>query len=529
MAALDVDEEVMTLAEDDTSPQYAERKGSGNQQVHLRADDEFDWETYITPYTGRTRIDRLLFLASRSPSLRIPCSTAAILLIKSGTTDVTLYNRALMLRNTTADAGQPLLPKEQRMPADGDWCEKSQKNNQNELEKLDLELRHYQNNLIKESVRMTHRDLGDHLRSMGNLTEALKYYIKTRDHCSTSEHVVEMCLNVIEVSLELGEFHSISAYVSKAEGLLDSYNPLAAASSSSKSTTLGRSGSGVPPSKGGSTSGADAIGALFRAGGSAGANQSASLSSATAQLSTTTTAAGREAEAQGKRQIAEIRSRLNVAQGIAYLGMSKYNLAKSAFLDVDLSSSDAFSNMASRIDIAMYIVLCSLAVLDRKEVKEVVLNRPNIGAILDSDSQARALLDWFLACEYQKTLALLGKMASRSMLDMHLSSHYPTLVDQITRRALRQFLQPFDSLRIDRLASSMGWSGKQGQERAIDQLIALIQNNEIDGKIDVIDKVYYANKIDFRQSLFDEALSMGQQRATSAKRLLMRMNLTQSK
>jgi COP9 signalosome complex subunit 1 len=105
-------------------------------------------------YTGRTRIDRLLFLASHSPSLRIACSTAAIALIKSSTTDVTLYNRALLIRNTSAEAGQPLLAKEQRMSADGSWCEKSQKSNQNELEKLDLELRHYQNNLIKESVRV---------------------------------------------------------------------------------------------------------------------------------------------------------------------------------------------------------------------------------------------------------------------------------------------------------------------------------------------------------------------------------------
>lgn len=196
---------------------------------------------------------------------------------------------------------------------------------------------------------MAHRDLGDHLRSMGNLSEALKYYIKTRDHCSTSEHVVEMCLNVIEVSLELKEYHSISAYVSKAEGLLDSYNPLAAASSTSKSTSSARKGSGTVGNKGGTTSGADAIGALFRAGGSAGASQSASLSSATAQLSSASSAANREAEAQGKRQVAEIRAKLNVAQGIAYLGMSKYNMAKSAFLDVEVSFSEAFSNVSQAL------------------------------------------------------------------------------------------------------------------------------------------------------------------------------------
>lgn len=192
---------------------------------------------------------------------------------------------------------------------------------------------------------MAHRDLGDHLRSMGSLQEALKYYIKTRDHCSTSEHVVEMCISVIEVSLELKDYHAISSYVSKAEALLDSYNPLAAASSKTPSSQ--RIGPGVQANKGASTSGADAIGALFRAGGSASNANSATLSSATAQLTQVSTAAGREAEVQGKRRINEIRCKLNVAQGIAYLGMSRYMLAMASLLEVDITTADSFSNVSS--------------------------------------------------------------------------------------------------------------------------------------------------------------------------------------
>lgn len=145
--------------------------------------------------------------------------------------------------------------------------------------------------------------------------------------------------------------------------------------------------------------------------------------------------------------------------------------------------------MASRTDVAMYLVLCSLAVLDRREVKDIVLDRPNIGTVLESDSQARDLLDSFFACQYKRTLALLDRLSTRNLLDLHLSPHYPTLVAQITRRALRQFVRPFDSLRIERLATSMGWQGTAGEEKAVDQLIGLIQNREIDGKIDVIDKV----------------------------------------
>lgn len=46
---------------------------------------------------------------------------------------------------------------------------------------------------------------------------------------------------------------------------------------------------------------------------------------------------------------------------------------------------------------------------------------------------------------------------------------------------------------------------------------------------DSVEQIYYANKKDARQALFDGALQMGQQRTTSAKRLVMRMNLIQSR
>lgn len=66
-----------------------------------------------------------------------------------------LYHRALSIRNTSAKEGHPLLPVGQRHEADTEWCERTERSNRTELEKLDLELRNYQNNLIKESIRVS--------------------------------------------------------------------------------------------------------------------------------------------------------------------------------------------------------------------------------------------------------------------------------------------------------------------------------------------------------------------------------------
>jgi len=49
--------------------------------------------------------------------------------------------------------------------------------------------------------RRGHDDLGDHYLDCGDLANALKCYSRARDYCTTARHLVNMCLNVIKVSL----------------------------------------------------------------------------------------------------------------------------------------------------------------------------------------------------------------------------------------------------------------------------------------------------------------------------------------
>lgn len=50
---------------------------------------------------------------------------------------------------------------------------------------------------------MGHRELGDFYRSVGEHSTALKHYTKSREFCTTSQHVLEMCLSVLEVRVYL--------------------------------------------------------------------------------------------------------------------------------------------------------------------------------------------------------------------------------------------------------------------------------------------------------------------------------------
>jgi COP9 signalosome complex subunit 1 len=66
-----------------------------------------------------------------------------------------------------------------------------------------------------------HDDLGDHYLDCGDLSNALKCYSRARDYCTSGKHVVNMCLNVIKVSVYLQNWSHVLSYVSKAESTPD--------------------------------------------------------------------------------------------------------------------------------------------------------------------------------------------------------------------------------------------------------------------------------------------------------------------
>lgn len=47
---------------------------------------------------------------------------------------------------------------------------------------------------------MGYRDLGDFQRKSGDLQGAVRSYTQSRDYCTTSQHVLDMCLSIIDVS-----------------------------------------------------------------------------------------------------------------------------------------------------------------------------------------------------------------------------------------------------------------------------------------------------------------------------------------
>ncbi|XP_077022378.1 COP9 signalosome complex subunit 1 isoform X5 [Tamandua tetradactyla] len=180
-----------------------------------------DLEQYAASYSGLMRIERLQFIAEHCPPLRVEALKMALSFVQR-TFNVDMYeeiHRKLSEASRELQSTPDGIPEGavEPPPLDTAWVEATRKKALLKLEKLDTDLKNYKGNSIKESIRRGHDDLGDHYLDCGDLSNALKCYSRARDYCTSAKHVINMCLNVIKVSVYLQNWSHVLSYVSKAE------------------------------------------------------------------------------------------------------------------------------------------------------------------------------------------------------------------------------------------------------------------------------------------------------------------------
>ncbi|KAI8359541.1 26S proteasome subunit RPN7-domain-containing protein [Mortierella sp. GBAus27b] len=188
--------------------------------VQVDAPNNLDLDAYIANYKGHTKVNRLEFIADRCPALQIEALKLAITELKNTQTlNISRYVGLVKKLNEAVKFGAPgsaNVPSE-LLNVDKAWADKQLQKSKQQTDLLEGELKNYKRNSIKESIRMGNIELGNHYYACGDLTSAHRAYSRTRDYCTTSKHVVEMCLNVIKVSIELGNFPHVMTFVVKAE------------------------------------------------------------------------------------------------------------------------------------------------------------------------------------------------------------------------------------------------------------------------------------------------------------------------
>ncbi|KAI0976314.1 26S proteasome subunit RPN7-domain-containing protein [Xylaria arbuscula] len=178
-------------------------------QGHIIVKDvpKFDLELYIANYRGRTRFERLLLIGQCSVPLCLDALKAAVVEAKKGK-DVQRYRDAWECIRLAG-------PNEPEAQLDEAWISNTTRTNKNTTSQLETELKGYKNNLIKESVRIGHRDLGEHLEEIGNLNGAAEAYVKMRSDATTMSHAVDVGKHIISTLLQRRDWAGILATANK--------------------------------------------------------------------------------------------------------------------------------------------------------------------------------------------------------------------------------------------------------------------------------------------------------------------------
>jgi COP9 signalosome complex subunit 1 len=64
---------------------------------------------------------------------------------------------------------------------------------------------------------MGHMDLAEHYYKCGDYENALKCYTRIRDYCTSPKHVLDQCLDAINVGFQMRNYSTVQAYILKAQ------------------------------------------------------------------------------------------------------------------------------------------------------------------------------------------------------------------------------------------------------------------------------------------------------------------------
>lgn len=171
----------------------------------------FDLDAYAVRYHGRGKIQRLRFIAQRSPELAVDALRAAVDEARKGI-DTLLYKDILLQAEGRLGIGYE---------QDDTWIRESDKKAVKEMEKYRTELEQSKQHGNKEVIRIGHDVLGDFYHRRGKLVQARGDYIKTREYCTHPRHSLQMCMKVIIVSIEAGEYAHVENHYLMAENIQD--------------------------------------------------------------------------------------------------------------------------------------------------------------------------------------------------------------------------------------------------------------------------------------------------------------------
>jgi COP9 signalosome complex subunit 1 len=106
-------------------------------------------------------------------------------------------------------------------------------------------------------------------------------------------------------------------------------------------------------------------------------------------------------------------------------------------------------------------------------------------------------------------------------LDLFIGSHVEKIFKNIRERAICQYVSPFSSVDMNKMATTFGTDVKSIEK----ELAKLIQDKSIEARIDSHNKILYAKQSNQKNVTFKAIQNLGSKYQTKTEKNLLRMNV----
>ncbi len=222
-------------------------------------------------------------------------------------------------------------------------------------------------------------------------------------------------------------------------------------------------------------------------------------------------------------------AKLSAAHGLASMTQGSYKDAALEFLATnprmstakldDTDDEEAYTEVLTPNDVAVYGGLCALASMTREELQTKVLDNNDFRNYLELEPHIRRAISHFVSGRYSRCLSILDSYKADYLLDIYLHAHLRHIYYEIRSKAIRQYFIPFSCATLAALAEAFNTD-----EPTIEmELTQLIKRGDLEARIDLVDRVLLAKKVDARSHVHAEALAAAKEYERTAHLRILRM------
>ena len=222
---------------------------------------------------------------------------------------------------------------------------------------------------------------------------------------------------------------------------------------------------------------------------------------------------------------------VSACQGLAH--MCTHNLREAAMsfiytspLFITLEPAAGISwqrEVISANDVAVYGGLCALASMDRSELQTQVLANGDFRNFLELEPHIRRAINLFCNSKYSACLEVLEGYRTDYLLDVYLSTVLATIYSRIRTKSIVQYFIPFSCVTLDEMATKFQLTGDYATIE--DELEDMINNQVLDARIDLVDRLLISPPTNPRYDVHSDALAMAEKYDHTLRLRLTRLNL----